>query len=169
MARGPSGSSNQRGACRRMRGEARGRMSENASAPAFWALVSWAMPLRSISSTERPWATRCIATDRPMMPAPTTATSAIADSGVVAALMRLATSDQRRAESCGQKGIGRVGDQPRFGGDVGAAGDAGDDAVFGGLVAGLETAADHAFLHPGLARLKLAGRGQAGQLGAGAG
>ena len=51
MASGPSGSSSQRGACRSMPGEASGRMSENASAPALPQLASCATPRRSSSTT----------------------------------------------------------------------------------------------------------------------
>ncbi len=72
---GPSGSSSQRGALRRIPGEASGRMSENASAPALPRLAPDATPSRSISTTSRPSCCRRSAIATPTMPAPITSTS----------------------------------------------------------------------------------------------
>ena len=61
--------------CARCPGEASGRMSENANAPALPRLACAATPSRSISSTFRPSCCSRSAIAAPMMPAPITSTS----------------------------------------------------------------------------------------------
>src|SRR5690606_31858998 len=75
MVNGPSGSLSQRGSLRKTPEVASGSTSEKARPPALPRLVSSAMPLRSISVTERPASTSLNAAARPTMPAPMTATS----------------------------------------------------------------------------------------------
>ena len=72
---GPSGSSSQRGALRRMPGEASGMMSVKAKAPALPRLASAATPVRSITVTWRPSCCRRNAMAMPTLPAPITSTS----------------------------------------------------------------------------------------------
>ena len=84
---GPRGSSSQRGAFRMIPGEASGRMSVKAKAPAFPAEAPAAGPSRSITVTESPRPCAISAADSPTTPAPMTTT--FIPSGRVARLQPL--------------------------------------------------------------------------------
>src|SRR5690606_20051270 len=75
MLSGPSGSSSHFGAFAMIPGEASGRMSVKAKAPALPAEAPAAGPSLSKTTTERPRACAAMAADSPTTPAPMTTTS----------------------------------------------------------------------------------------------